>query len=388
MDKMVNVAILGSTGSIGRSCLEVIEKLSHRFRVLGLAAGRNIGLLEKQVERFKPEIVSVERKEEAEALKQKFRSGSLHVTYSQKGAEEVAGLDQNDIVVSAITGVSGLRPTLAALKAGKKIALANKESMVVAGPLIQKIIQESGSQVIPVDSEHSGVFQCLAKEKLENVRKVILTASGGPFFQSTIQEMMNITPEEALNHPRWKMGRKVTIDSATLMNKGLELIEARWLFGLEPGKLGVLIHPQSIVHSLVEMNDGSVLAQLSPTDMKIPIQYALTYPERENALLPSLDLTQVRSLEFFEPDLDKFPLLRLARLALEEGASFPVALNAANEVAVAFFLKKEIRFVEIAEVISEVVESHNKREISDLDDIFSIDQETRLMTQNIIEKRT
>jgi len=388
MNKMVNVAILGSTGSIGRSCLEVIEKLSHRFRVLGLAAGRNAGLLEKQVERFKPEIVSVERKEEAEALKAKFRGGTLRVTYSQEGAEEVAGLNQNDIVVSAITGISGLRPTLAALKAGKKIALANKESMVVAGPLIQKIIQESGSQVIPVDSEHSGVFQCLAKEELGNVRRVFLTASGGPFFKSTTQEMMNITPEEALNHPRWKMGRKVTIDSATLMNKGLELIEARWLFSLEPGKLGVLIHPQSIVHSLVEMNDGSVLAQLSPTDMKIPIQYALTYPERENALLPSLDLTQVRSLEFFEPDLDKFPLLKLARLALEEGASFPVALNAANEVAVASFLKKEIRFVEIAEVVSEVVESHKEREISDLDDIFSMDRETRLMTQNILKKRT
>ncbi len=388
MNKMVNVAILGSTGSIGRSCLEVIEKLSHRFRVLGLAAGRNIGLLEKQVERFKPEIISVERKEEAEALREKFRGGSLRVTYSQEGVEEVAGLDQNDIVVSAITGISGLRPTLAALKAGKKIALANKESMVVAGPLIHKIIQESGSQVIPVDSEHSGVFQCLAKEKLGNVTKVILTASGGPFFKSTTREMMNITPEEALNHPRWKMGRKVTIDSATLMNKGLELIEAHWLFGLEPGKLGVLIHPQSIVHSLVEMNDGSVLAQLSPTDMKIPIQYALTYPERENALLPSLDLTQVRSLEFFEPDLDKFPLLKLARLALEEGASFPVALNAANEIVVASFLRKEIRFVEIAEVVSEVVESHNKREISDLDDILSIDRETRLMTQNLMKKRT
>jgi 1-deoxy-D-xylulose-5-phosphate reductoisomerase len=388
MDKMVNVAILGSTGSIGRSCLEVIEKLSHRFRVVGLAAGRNTGLLTKQVERFKPEIVSVERKEEAEALKEKFKDSSLRVTYSQEGAEEVAGLNANDTVVSAITGISGLRPTLAALKTGKKIALANKESMVVAGPLIQKKVQEFGSQIIPVDSEHSGVFQCLAKEKMGNVRKVILTASGGPFFRSSGQEMMNITPEKALNHPRWKMGRKVSIDSATLMNKGLELIEARWLFGLEPGKLGMLIHPQSIVHSLVEMNDGSVLAQLSPTDMKIPIQYALTYPDREKALLPSLDLTEVRSLEFFEPDRDKFPLLELARLALEEGASLPVALNAANEVAVASFLKEEIRFVEIAEVVSEAVENHEKREISDLEDIFSVDRETRLMTRNIIKKRT
>lgn len=385
---MENIAILGSTGSIGCSSLEVIEKLSHRFRVVGLAAGRNTRLLEKQVEKFKPKIVSVEKKEEADELKKRFKDGSVRVTFSQEGAEEVAGFEENDIVVSAITGIDGLKPTLAALRTGKKIALANKESMVAAGPLIKSLVQEFGSPIIPVDSEHSGIFQCLAKENPESVQKVILTASGGPFFRKSAEEMKDVTLEEALNHPRWKMGKKVTVDSATLMNKGLELVEAHWLFGIEPKKLEVLIHPQSIVHSLVEMNDGSVLAQLSPTDMKIPIQYALTYPEREDSPLTSLDLSEIKSLEFFKPDVDKFPLLKLARLALEEGGSFPVVLNAANEVAVAAFLQKEIRFPEIAEIVSEAVENHQKKEVKDLDDILLVDRETRLVTRNLMERRS
>lgn len=385
---MENIAILGSTGSIGCSSLEVIEKLSHRFRIVGLAAGRNTRLLEKQVEKFKPKIVSVEKKEEADELKKRFKDGSVRVTFSQEGAEEVAGFEENDIVVSAITGIDGLKPTLAALRTGKKIALANKESMVVAGPLIKSLVQEFGSPIIPVDSEHSGVFQCLAKEKLESVQKVILTASGGPFFRKSAEEMKDVTLEEALNHPRWKMGKKVTVDSATLMNKGLELVEAHWLFGIEPKKLEVLIHPQSVVHSLVEMNDGSVLAQLSPTDMKVPIQYALTYPEREDSPLTSLDLSEIKSLEFFKPDVDKFPLLKLARMALEEGGSFPVVLNAANEVAVAAFLQKGIRFPEIAEIVSEAVENHKKKEVKDLDDILLVDRETRLATRNLMERRS
>lgn len=385
---MENIAILGSTGSIGCSSLEVIEKLSHRFRVVGLAAGRNTRLLEKQVEKFKPKIVSVEKKEEADELKKRFKDGSVRVTFSQEGAEEIAGFEENDIVVSAITGIDGLKPTLAALRTGKKIALANKESMVAAGPLIKSLVQEFGSPIIPVDSEHSGIFQCLAKENPESVQKVILTASGGPFFRKSAEEMKDVTLEEALNHPRWKMGKKVTVDSATLMNKGLELVEAHWLFGIEPKKLEVLIHPQSIVHSLVEMNDGSVLAQLSPTDMKIPIQYALTYPEREDSPLTSLDLSEIKSLEFFKPDVDKFPLLKLARLALEEGGSFPVVLNAANEVAVAAFLQKEIRFPEIAEIVSEAVENHQKKEVKDLDDILLVDRETRLVTRNLMERRS
>ena len=385
---MKNISVLGSTGSIGRSSLEVIDKFSHRFKVVGLAAGRNTQLLEEQVEKFRPKIVSLERKEEAEDLRRKFRGKSIKVTFAQEGAEEVASFSENDIVISAITGIDGLRPTLAAVQEGKKVALANKESMVVAGPLIQDMIRKFGAQLIPVDSEHSGVFQCLAKEEMENVKKVILTASGGPFFSKSSSEMNDITLEEALNHPRWKMGKKVTIDSATLMNKGLELIEARWLFGLEPRQLGILIHPQSIVHSLVEMSDGSVLAQLSPTDMKLPIQYALTYPEREDSLLPSLDLSEIKALEFYEVNVEKFPIIKLARLALEEGDSFPIALNAANEVVVSAFLEQRIKFMDISDVVTEIVENHQKRKAQSLEDIFDVDRETRRVSLDLLEKRS
>ncbi len=384
---MKNISVLGSTGSIGRTSLEVIDKLSHKFKVVGLTAGRNTQLLEKQVEKFKPKIVSIEKKDEAEELKRKFKGKSIRVTFAQEGAEEVASFSENDIVISAITGIDGLRPTLAAVKKGKKIALANKESMVVAGPLIQDSIQKFGAQLIPVDSEHSGVFQCLAKENVENVKKVILTASGGPFFSKSPSEMNNISLEEALNHPRWKMGKKVTIDSATLMNKGLELIEAHWLFGLAPQQLGILIHPQSIVHSLVEMSDGSVLAQLSPTDMKVPIQYALTYPEREDSLLPSLNLSEIKALEFYEVDEEKFPIIKLARLALEEGESYQIALNAANEVAVSAFLKQRIKFMDISEVVTEIVENHQKRKVKSLEDIFEVDRETRRASVDLLKER-
>ena len=385
---MKNISVLGSTGSIGRSSLEVIDKLSHRFKVVGLTAGRNTQLLEKQVEKFRPKIVSLEKKEEAEDLRRKFKGKSIQVTFAQEGAEEVASFSENDIVISAITGIDGLRPTLAAVREGKKVALANKESMVVAGPLIQDSIRKFGAQLIPVDSEHSGVFQCLAKEEMENVKKVILTASGGPFFSKSPSEMNNISLEEALNHPRWKMGKKVTIDSATLMNKGLELIEAHWLFGLEPRQLGILIHPQSIVHSLVEMSDGSVLAQLSPTDMKVPIQYALTYPEREDSLLPSLDLSEIKALEFYEVDVEKFPIIKLARLALEEGESFPIALNAANEVVVSAFLEQRIKFMDISDVVTEIVENHQKRKVQGLEDIFDVDRETRRVSLDLLKKRS
>lgn len=385
---MENISILGSTGSIGRSTLDVVDKSGGKFNVRGLAAGRNLDLLCRQVEKFKPKIVSLERKEDADEFRRNCKEYALRITYGQEGAEEVARFEENDIIVSAITGINGLKPTLAAVKAGKRVALANKESMVVAGPLIQETVQKSGAQIIPVDSEHSGIFQCLAKERIEDVKKVILTASGGPFLQTSIEKMKNKTREEALNHPRWNMGEKVTIDSATLMNKGLELIEARWLFGLLPEKLGILIHPQSVVHSLVEMRDGSVLAQLSPTDMKVPIQYALTYPRREEALLPSLDFSQIKVLEFYKVDVKKFPLVKLARQVLEEGESFPVALNTANEVAVEMFLKRRIKFSDIADVVAEIVENHKKRKIESLDDIFEVDRETRQQTRNLLKKRS
>lgn len=384
---MENIAILGSTGSIGCNTLELVDKLRHRFRVVALAAGRNIQLLLSQVEKFKPKIVSLKGKEEAEEFRRKFKGQSIHLTFGQEGAEAVASFKDNDIVVSAITGIDGLRPTLAAVKTGKKVALANKESMVVAGSLIQAEARKSGAQIIPVDSEHSGIFQCLTKEQKENVKKVILTASGGPFFETPLEEMKYKTLEETLAHPRWKMGKKVTVDSATLMNKGLELIEALWLFGFEPSQLEILIHPQSVVHSLVEMRDGSILAQISPTDMKIPIQYALTYPHRENSLLPSLDLSKLRVLEFYEVDEERFPLIKLARRALREGGSFPVALNAANEMAVTAFLKQEIKFSDISDLVRKVVEDHQKRKVRSLDDIFDVDRETREKTWNLLKQR-
>ncbi|MDH5386222.1 MAG: 1-deoxy-D-xylulose-5-phosphate reductoisomerase [Candidatus Aminicenantes bacterium] len=384
---MIRISILGSTGSIGRSTLEVVSRSEGKMEVVGLSAGRNIKLLKQQVEEFRPKVVSLEREEDAQEFKQSFQRTPLEVRHGQEGVQEVARLEENDIVISAITGINGLRSTMAAVQSGKRVALANKESMVVAGPLILEAARKSGAQIIPVDSEHSGVFQCLARESQSHVKKVILTASGGPFFRLPTEEMGNKTLEEVLNHPRWKMGMKVTIDSATLMNKGLELIEARWLFGLEPEQLDILIHPQSIVHSLVEMKDGSVLAQLSQTDMKIPIQYALTFPERGEALLPSLDLSQVRTLEFYEVDAVKFPLVKVARMALKEGESVSVALNTADEVAVRAFIEGRLRFMDIPEVVTEIVEGHQIRNMESLEDIFEVDRETRSKTRNLIEQR-
>ncbi len=384
--KKINIAVLGSTGSIGRSTLEVVSVLSHRFNVIGLAAGSNSELLARQIYQFKPEIVSLEKKRDTDFLKDQNFSDSVQILYGQEGTEEIARCKNADIIVAAITGINGLRSTIVAVENGKKVALANKESMVVAGPLIQKLAKDSGAQIYPIDSEHSGVFQCLAKEDRNNVKRVILTASGGPFFQSTKDEMENSSIEEALNHPRWEMGEKVTIDSATMMNKGLELIEARWLFDLQSEQLDVLIHPQSIVHSLVEMRDGSVIAQLSQTDMKIPIQYALTYPEREKAPLPSLDLSQIKTLEFYDVDTEKFPMILLARQALKQGESAPVALNAANEVAVRAFLEKKIAFSEIFIVISTIMREHKKKRVDHLEDILNVDRETKLQTRNLLEQ--
>jgi 1-deoxy-D-xylulose-5-phosphate reductoisomerase len=384
---MKKIAVLGSTGSIGTNTLELVEKLKGRFAVVGLAAGSNTHLLIKQVEKFKPKIVSLKTKEQASELKESLKDIPAYVVYGPEGAEEVALFEENDIVVSAITGIEGLRPTFSAVRAGLRIALANKESMVVAGAILQAEARASGSEIIPVDSEHSGIFQCLAKERKENVKKVTLTASGGPFFKTPVSEIGDKSVEEALAHPRWRMGKKVTIDSATLMNKGLELIEARWLFGLKLAQLDILIHPQSIVHSLVEMRDGSTLAQLSATDMRIPIQYALTYPERENSQLPPLDLSQVRALEFFKVEEKRYPLISLARRALEEEKSLPVALNAANEVAVEAFLGRRIRFSSIANIIRETLDRHRARDVESLEAVFEVDKETRAQAENMIQQR-
>jgi 1-deoxy-D-xylulose-5-phosphate reductoisomerase len=384
---MKRIAVLGSTGSIGANTLELVEKLKGRFSVVGLAAGSNTALLIKQVQQFRPKIVSLKTKEEASKVRDSIRDSPPRVVYGPEGAEEVAQFEENDIVVSAITGIEGLRPTFSAIRAGLRVALANKESLVVAGKLLQAEARASGSEIIPVDSEHSGVFQCLAKERREAVKKVTLTASGGPFFKTPLSEIGSRSVEEALAHPRWKMGKKVTIDSATLMNKGLELIEARWLFGLKPAQLDILIHPQSIIHALVEMRDGSTIAQLSATDMKIPIQYALTYPERENSQLPSLKLGQVRTLEFYEVDEKRYPLISLARTALEEEKSLPVALNAANEVAVEAFLTRRISFDSISDVIRNTLDRHKMREIESLEAVFEVDKETRAQAENLIMQR-
>jgi len=384
---MENITILGSTGSIGRNTLEVVDLLSQRFKVVGLAAGRNLALLHKQAEKFKPEIIALEREEDAAKFKQNCKKPYPQIIFGTKGVEAAARYFKNDIVVSAITGIKGLRPTMAAVEAGKRVALANKESMVTAGFLLRQAADKNGAEIIPVDSEHSAVFQCLAKERSQDVKKVILTASGGPFFQLSYQEMKSKSLDDALKHPRWNMGKKVTIDSATMMNKGLELLEAQSLFCLKPQQLDVVVHPQSIVHSLVEMKDGSVLAQLSITDMKIPIQYALTYPERCESPLPALDLKAVKSLEFMEADQEKFPLLRLAFLALQKDRCFSVVLNASNEVAVEAFLNKEIKLIDIFEIVDETINSSVRTNIETLEDIFLIDRETRKRARNLIRQR-
>lgn len=386
-NKVTNIAILGSTGSIGLNTLRIVELMPGRFRVTGLAAGANLRLLAEQVERFRPGVVSLKNSRDAAELSALAKKYSFRLISGDKGAEDIASLAENDIVVSAITGINGLRPTLAAVKAGRRVALANKESMVAAGALLKEEAAKSGAEIIPVDSEHSGIFQCLAKEKTEDVKAVILTASGGPFFRLPLHELKNKTVEEALAHPRWKMGKKVTVDSATLMNKGLELIEARWLFGLRPGQLQILIHPQSIVHSLVEMRDGSVLAQLSLTDMMVPIQYALTYPERVDSPLPSLNLGQVGTLEFYEVEEARFPLIKAARRALAEEKSYPVALNAANEAAVEAFLERRIPFSGISEVVAEILDRHEASEPGSLEAIFELDGEVRRQTEYYIKKR-
>jgi len=381
------VAILGSTGSIGTSVLDVVDRLDGRYRVVALAAGSNVALLAAQIGKYRPALVSVGDRRDAEKLRGLGRGWRMKVLHGPDGAAEVAASGGVDVVVSAITGMSGFGPTLEAVKAGRRVALANKESMVVGGALLKREAARSGARIIPVDSEHSGVFQCLAKESRRNVRKVILTASGGPFLKTALKDLKTKTLEEALRHPRWVMGRKVTVDSATLMNKGLELIEARWLFDLDPSELDVLIHPQSVVHALVEMKDGSVLAQLSATDMRLPIQYALTWPERRDSGLPGLDLAALGRLEFRRVDERRFPLFTLARQALSAGGSVPVALNAANEVAVAAFLEKRVLFGDIPAVVAKVMDGHSSRQADSAGEIIDIDTEARREARRHIPQR-
>jgi 1-deoxy-D-xylulose-5-phosphate reductoisomerase len=381
------IAILGSTGSIGTGVLDVVDRMDGRWDVSALAAGANLTLLVRQIEKYHPRLVSVKRRADAEALRPLARRRGFRLVSGPEGAEEVAGDGRADTVVSAITGIDGLGPTLAAVRAGKRVALANKESVVVGGELLVRESRRFGARIVPVDSEHSGVFQCLAGVPKSLVRRVVLTASGGPFFRTPLRDLGKKRLEDVLRHPIWKMGRKVTVDSATLMNKGLELIEARWLFGLGPGRLAVLIHPQSVVHALVEMADGSVLAQMSAPDMRIPIQYALTFPERCDTGLPRLDLAAARRLEFHEVNERRYPLFGLARLALDAGGSHPVALNAANETAVTAFLEGTIAFPDISAVVHAVMDRHRPAPSDCLDAILAVDREARRTARHILRQR-
>jgi len=345
------IAVLGSTGSIGTQTLDVISRFPGTFVVEHLTAGNNVKLLAQQARLFLPKTVVIGNRSHYQKLKDELRDIPVKVLAGEDEIENVVSTPSVDTVVTAMVGYSGLRPTIAAIKAGKKIALANKETLVVAGEIIGKLIRQSGSRIIPVDSEHSAIFQCLAGEEGNPVEHITLTASGGPFLTYTREMLMKVRPQEALRHPNWEMGNKVTIDSASMMNKGLEVIEARWLFDLDPDQIKVIIHPQSVIHSMVHFADGSVKAQMGVPDMRVPILYALSYPGRLKSDLPRLDFKISNSLTFFEPDTERFRNLSLAFNALKKGGNMPCILNAANEVAVNSFLSGKTGFVEMSDVV-------------------------------------
>ena len=383
---MKGISILGSTGSIGCNTLKVIEHLGD-FRVVALGAGRNMPKLAEQIARFRPELVSVDNESCAESLERELNAldaTAPKIELNSKGLEKVATHADSEIVVSAAVGAVGFVPTLRAIEAGKRIALANKETLVMAGELMTTTAARTGAEILPVDSELNAIHQCLRGETTKEVRRIILTASGGPFRDWTKQEIAAATREEALNHPNWKMGDKITIDSATLMNKGLEVIEARWLFGFDADRISVVVHPQSVVHSMVEMIDGSIIAQLGVTDMKHAIQYALTYPDRRENCLPALDLAQLSELNFEEPDTERFPCLALAYEALRRGGTAPAALNAANEVAVAAFLENKIGFSDIARINKGVLDSHVCRDANTLEAVIGSDREARGAAEQLL----
>jgi 1-deoxy-D-xylulose-5-phosphate reductoisomerase len=389
---MKAISILGSTGSIGCNTLKVIEFLREpKFRVVALGAGKNIEKLAEQTARFAPELVSVESEESAEKLlceisKRKSQISKIpKIEIGESGLVNVAAYPQADTVVSAAVGAVGLVPTLRALESGKRVALANKETLVIAGELMTRAAKKSGAEILPVDSEHNAIHQCLRGEQRAEVKRLILTASGGPFRRKSKQEIAQATVAEALNHPNWKMGDKITIDSATLMNKGLEVIEARWLFGFDAEQISVVIHPQSIVHSLVEMIDNSIIAQIGATDMRYAIQYALTFPRRQSCELEPLDLTRLTELTFENPDFDKFPCLALAYRALKVGGTMPAAMNAANEIAVQAFLDGKIRLPEIAQIVQAVMNRHETKPATTLETVRETDKNARIEAERELE---
>ncbi len=377
--RMKGISILGSTGSIGCNSLKVLEHLNE-FRVIALAAGRNMPKLASQVAKFRPELVSVDDQSCAETLEKELHhlgAAVPKIELNSKGLVAVATHPEAHTVVSATVGAVGFVPTLRAIEAGKRIALANKETLVMAGELMTAAAEKSGAKILPVDSEHNAIHQCLRGERTSEVRRLILTASGGPFRNKTKEEIENATPERALAHPNWKMGNKITIDSATLMNKGLEVIEAKWLFGFEADRISVVVHPQSVVHSMVEMVDGSIIAQMGVTDMRHAIQYALTYPERKANCVEPLDVAKLGTLSFEEPDLDRFPCLYLAYRTLKQGGTAPTVLNAANEIAVQAFLDGKICFGEIARINEAVLAEHENADAASLENILAADEWAR-----------
>ena len=387
---MKNLAILGSTGSIGRQTVSVVESFPGQFKIRSLAAGSNIEELTVQIERHHPELVSVANAKCADELSLRLAEKGIAtppaIHHGQEGLLAVATHPQAEIVVSAAVGVVGLRATYQAIKLGRTIALSNKEVLVAAGELVMAAAKKSGVPLLPVDSEHNAVHQCLRGGLAQEVRRLVLTASGGPFRKMPLAQLAHVTREQALAHPNWRMGNRITIDSATMMNKGFEVIEARWLFDVRPDQIEVVIHPQSTVHSMVEFVDGSVLAQLGPTDMRMPIQYALTYPERLASNQLALDWSKLRRLDFEKVSTRRFPCLRLAREAMKKGGALPCALNAADEVAVAAFLEQRLPFLGIPEVIEAVLSRTPRMNFGSMDDVLAADSEARRMACEEVEK--
>ena len=380
---MKKISLLGSTGSIGTNVLDVIERNPEKFQILGMSAGSNVDLFAKQIRKFKPRVVALFDTKKIPTLKERIADLDIEILSGEEGTIAVATLPETDVVVSGVMGSAGLLPAIHALKSGKNLALANKETLVIAGELVLREAKKTNSQIIPIDSEHSAIFQVLNGEKKERIKKIILTASGGPFRTFSLGQMETVTVKDALKHPNWDMGAKITIDSSTMMNKGLEYIEAKWLFGVNT-PVEIIVHAQSIIHSMIEFVDTSILAQLGIPDMRVPIAYALTYPDRFECDLPSLDLTTMGNLTFEAPDFERFPCLQLAIDAMEIGKTMPAVLNAANEIAVQAFLEELISYKDIAELIRMVMQNHNPSPLKELQDVLIADRWAREETTKLV----
>lgn len=383
---MKKITILGSTGSIGTQTLDVVRKNKDKFEVVAISANSSVDLLLEQILEFKPKYVAVYNEESATKLKNMIPNNiDIEVLSSMEGLVKICELEEVDIVLTAVVGMIGLVPTMAAIKAKKTIALANKETLVTAGELVMNEAKKNNVKILPVDSEHSAIFQCLNGERSKDIEKIILTASGGPFRGKNKEELINVTKDQALKHPNWDMGRKISIDSSTLMNKGLEVIEAKWLFDVDVEDIEVVVHPQSIIHSMVSFRDSSVMSQMGCPDMRLPIEYALTYPERSKTDFERLDLAKIGTLTFEEPDMETFPCLELAFKALKLGGTYPTALNSANEVLVNEFLDDKISFYDIPYYIERSLEAHKNRSNPTLEDILEVDKETREFLANLLK---